>query len=63
MPSAKEIITQLVEETAEKPSRSEIDNDECPRCGYMLVKRKSSRGEFYGCSNFPKCRHITKITG
>jgi len=33
------------------------ENDECPHCGYLLVKRKGARGEFLGCSNFPKCRH------
>ncbi|GBG09531.1 hypothetical protein PAT3040_04181 [Paenibacillus agaridevorans] len=35
----------------------EPDDLECPKCGYLLVKRKGKRGEFYGCSNFPKCRH------
>ncbi|VEU82651.1 type I DNA topoisomerase [Acholeplasma hippikon] len=30
----------------------------CPVCGSKLVIRKSKYGEFYGCSNFPKCKHI-----
>ena len=29
----------------------------CPRCGGELVKRNGKRGEFIGCSNFPKCRY------
>ncbi len=29
----------------------------CPECGGTLVVRKGKRGEFYGCSNFPKCRY------
>lgn len=33
----------------------------CPRCGAPMVKRNGSRGEFYGCSNFPKCRMIRAI--
>ncbi len=38
-----------------------LDNDECPKCGYLLVKRKGKKGEIYGCSNFPKCRHTISI--
>lgn len=41
----------------------ELDDLECPKCGYLLVKRKGARGEFYGCSNFPKCRHTRAIIG
>jgi restriction system protein len=37
----------------------------CPRCGSELVireaKRRQSNGEiFWGCSNFPQCRHSEK---
>lgn len=28
----------------------------CPKCGSEMVKRKGMYGEFYGCSNFPRCR-------
>lgn len=27
----------------------------CPKCGGALVTRKGKKGEFIGCSNFPKC--------
>lgn len=35
----------------------------CPRCGAELVLRTAKHGEnkgnsFYGCSNYPKCKHI-----
>ena len=33
----------------------------CPECGSNLVIRKSRYGEFLGCSNFPKCKHIEPI--
>ncbi len=38
----------------------------CPRCGGNLVKRTAKNGpnagnEFYGCSNYPKCRYIRNI--
>ena len=28
----------------------------CPRCGSTLVRRNGSRGAFWGCSGFPRCR-------
>ena len=38
----------------------------CPRCGGQLVLRTAKKGEnagnqFYGCSNFPKCRFVKNI--
>lgn len=37
----------------------------CPRCGGNLVLRTAKKGDnagnqFYGCSNYPKCRYIEK---
>lgn len=32
----------------------------CPSCGNKMVPRTSARGNFYGCSSFPKCRYIKK---
>lgn len=48
---------------------AETQHDEslvCPKCGAKMVKRKATKGanagkEFYGCSNFPKCRCIVNI--
>lgn len=44
------------------PSGSRV----CPRCGSALVLRRASRGthagsSFWGCSNFPKCRHTEDV--
>lgn len=38
----------------------------CPKCGASMIKRRASRGsnagkEFYGCSNYPKCRCIINL--
>jgi len=44
------IITKKVEAV-----KTDID---CDRCGAKLVIRTSRRGEFLGCSTFPKCRNI-----
>lgn len=34
---------------------------ECPDCGGPMRKRKSARGEFWGCSNYPECKGIRNI--
>ncbi len=33
----------------------------CPDCGGELVVRNGKYGEFYGCSNFPRCRFIQSL--
>ncbi len=38
----------------------------CPRCGAPMVRRRATRGpnagkEFYGCTNYPRCRGIVNI--
>jgi restriction system protein len=29
---------------------------ECPECGKSMRKRKSQKGDFWGCSGYPECR-------
>lgn len=48
------------QETFVKEEQSELI---CPKCGGQLVFRTAKKGEnagnqFYGCSNYPKCRFI-----
>ena len=33
----------------------------CPRCGGTLQLRSSNYGNFYGCSNYPKCKFTKEI--
>ena len=33
----------------------------CPQCGSEMIRRKGKFGEFFGCSNFPRCRGTRKI--
>jgi DNA topoisomerase-1 len=33
----------------------------CPKCGKPLVRRTGARGEFVGCSGFPKCRFTRNL--
>lgn len=39
----------------------ELEEGVCPRCGAKLVLRNGQYGEFWGCSNYPKCKFIKKI--
>ena len=50
VPNAKKVI--------EEHSQEEVI---CDRCGTPMVITTGPRGEFYGCSNFPKCRNTKPI--
>lgn len=39
-----------------KNTQFELDMNICPRCGGKLVLRKGQNGQFYGCSNYPRCK-------
>lgn len=44
-------------------SESQAESDICPKCGGKLILKTASKGknvgnQFWGCSNFPKCRYI-----
>ncbi|WP_059040661.1 restriction endonuclease [Paenibacillus rubinfantis] len=41
----------------EVAAAAEATGKTCPRCGKPLVLRKGPKGEFHGCSAFPKCRY------
>jgi hypothetical protein len=43
----------VTEDTTEVPT--------CPKCGIPLVIRSGKHGEFYGCSNYPRCRETSAI--
>ena len=42
-------------------SQDTISAPLCPKCGIPLVIRSSSRGKFYACSNYPKCRQKMRL--
>ncbi|MGE6575331.1 restriction endonuclease [Paenibacillus xylanexedens] len=47
--------------TVEAFSEIPINQNTCPECGNNLVKRSGSRGDFFGCNSFPKCRHTAPM--
>lgn len=32
----------------------------CPKCSGVMIERKGAYGKFYGCSNYPNCKHTMK---
>lgn len=43
-----------------KTQQWKVEHGVCPRCGKRLVLRNGKYGEFFGCSNYPKCTFIKK---
>jgi len=38
-----------------------LSNVNCPRCSSKMILRNGSKGKFYGCSRFPRCRGTKNI--
>ena len=36
---------------------SAVAHGKCPKCGGNLILRKGKYGDFYGCSNYPRCKY------
>lgn len=49
-----EIMSKSVNRTASKKA---LHHDSCPLCGGTMVKKTGKYGTFYGCSNYPSCKH------
>ena len=60
-------VEELKDNSTEESSLKETEMRLiCPKCGKQLFLRTARRGanagrQFYGCSNFPKCRFIMNI--
>ncbi|WP_226658935.1 topoisomerase DNA-binding C4 zinc finger domain-containing protein [Guptibacillus hwajinpoensis] len=39
-------------------NQTKVNENICPKCDEKLVHRTGKRGEFLGCSSFPKCRFV-----
>ncbi|MCU7940935.1 MAG: restriction endonuclease [gamma proteobacterium symbiont of Bathyaustriella thionipta] len=68
---AGEQLSSLVEKTQRSNKKTSIAIQKqflnsCPRCSHQLVLRTARRGQhagnqFYGCSNYPRCRFTKAI--
>lgn len=57
--NSPEMRRQHIDEIRNNVIREELNIERglCPRCGAPLVLRQGRYGEFYGCSNYPRCRY------
>ncbi len=58
--SARKEHTEYAKRTTKDVS-GDIRKGRCPRCGGELIVRKSDKGEFVGCANYPRCRFTCPI--
>ena len=56
------MIKRLPQEAQQRLLRFATQGDymtpTCPTCGVKMVKRNGSRGAFWGCKNYPRCKQI-----
>lgn len=38
-----------------------LSSGKCPRCGGTLILREGKYGQFYGCTNYPKCKYTHEV--
>lgn len=67
---ASEDVNQKINEDIEtkKQTVSDTVGKVCPKCGNNMVLRTAQKGQhvgkqFWGCTNYPKCRYIQNIDG
>ena len=58
--------TVTTQENEMQEAKAKLETMVCKRCGAPLVLRTAKKGDkagnqFYGCSNYPKCRFIKNI--
>jgi len=52
---------RLTAKRIEAREKQREPSPECPQCGRPMRRRKSAKGEFWGCSGFPECKGIRPI--
>lgn len=46
---------------AREKQREHPPAPECPQCQKPMRRRKSAKGDFWGCSGFPECKGTREI--
>lgn len=56
------MIERLLENSQQKllalATEGDYKTPSCSSCGTKMIKRNGKRGEFWGCSNFPRCKQM-----
>lgn len=60
-PAVTPVAASLAPSTTTGTSAAAQAAPTCQRCGRPMVERTSTRGKFWGCSGFPKCRNTAPI--
>jgi len=55
-----DLINEL-EKKSNLNSNSWKEAKKCPKCDSYLVIKKGKRGDFYGCFNYPNCKHTDSL--
>ncbi|TVQ00450.1 MAG: hypothetical protein EA381_07455 [Planctomycetaceae bacterium] len=50
---SERLMTKRIEAREQQQT---ADTPDCPQCGKPMRKRKSAKGDFWGCSAFPDCK-------
>jgi len=59
-PLPEELNAKLPTTKPDSPSR--MTDEKCKKCGAPMTIRKGRLGEFLGCSAYPKCKNVKKIS-
>lgn len=51
---SERLMTRRIE--AREQQKTDDDAPMCPQCGKSMRRRKSAKGDFWGCSDFPDCK-------
>lgn len=55
------IVKGAVDPRLAKKANPHSSTPVCPNCNIPMVLRKGTYGEFYGCRNYPNCKHTEHI--
>lgn len=55
------IVEGAVDPRLAKKANPHSSNPVCPNCNIPMVLRKGTYGKFYGCRNYPNCKHTEHI--
>lgn len=61
MTSKKERKQHIAYAKTVKKQKETNNQNKCPKCGASLIKRNGKYGEFWGCTNYPKCKFTKDI--
>lgn len=56
----KDVLKEFIEKLDEDIKKVRPAEKICPECGSPMKLRKGPYGTFWGCTNYPKCKHIEK---